>query len=72
MVSALYLILETVKANHGKPTLYLDIVANGHKFFFNPTDTIRVANSPRIGEGPGLETQAGKAYFNKYCFPNLH
>ena len=30
------------------------------------------STAPRIGEGPGLETQAGKAYFNKYCFPNLH
>ena len=34
------------------------------------TSSVLVAQ--RIGEGPGLETQAGKAYFNKYCFPNLH
>ena len=25
---------------------YLDIVANGHKCFFNPTDAIRVAGLP--------------------------
>ena len=36
---------------------YLDKVVNGHKFFFNPTDAIRVAVSPRIGVGPGFDSQ---------------
>ena len=36
---------------------YLDKVVNGHKFFFNPTDAMRVAVSPRIGVGPGFDSQ---------------
>ena len=31
-----------------------------------------LSTAPRIGEGRGLKTQAGKVYFDKYCFPNLH
>ena len=53
MVSALYLIVD----NHGKPTQYLDVVANGRKFFFNPTDAIMVTRTPRIGVGPGFDSQ---------------
>ena len=51
---------------------YLDLVANGHKFFFKPTDAIRVAVSPRIGVGPGFDSQGSVNFFTKYCFPNLH
>ena len=51
---------------------YLDIVANGHKVFFKPTDTIMVANSPRIGVGPGFDSQGCVTFFHKYCFPNLY
>ena len=51
---------------------YLDIVANGHKFIFNPTDAIMVTKTPRIGEGPGFDSQGSATLFIKYCFPNLH
>ena len=40
--------------------------------FFNPTDATRVAGSPRIGVGPGFDSQGSVNFFNKYCFPNLH
>ena len=40
--------------------------------FFNPTDAIRVAGSPRIGVGPGFDSQGSVTFFHKYCFPNLH
>ena len=51
-----------------------------HKIFaiFNnadnikPTDAIRVAVSPRIGVGPGFDSQGSVNFFTKYCFPNLH
>ena len=49
---------------------YLDIVANCH-MFFKPTDTIMVAISPRIGVGPGFDSQGSVTLFLKYCFPNL-
>ena len=39
---------------------------------FNPTDTTRVANSPRLGVGPGFDSQGSVIFFNKYCFPNLY
>ena len=50
---------------------YLDIVANGHKFF-NPTDAIMVTGPPRIGVGPGFDSQGSVTFFYKYCFPNLY
>ena len=28
--------------------------------------------TPRIGEGPGFDSQGSVTLFNKYCFPNLH
>ena len=40
--------------------------------FFNPTDATRVAGTPRIGVGPGFDSQGSVNFFNKYCFPNLH
>ena len=40
--------------------------------FFNPTDATRVAGSPRIGVGPGFDSQGSVTFFNKYCFPNLY
>ena len=40
--------------------------------FFKPTDAIRVAVSPRIGVGPGFDSQGSVNFFTKYCFPNLH
>ena len=49
---------------------FLDIVANGHTQFF--CQQCIGSTTLRIGEGPGLEIQAGKVYSNKYCFPNLH
>ena len=39
---------------------------------FNPTDATRVAGSPRIGVGPGFDSQGSVTFFNKYCFPNLY
>ena len=41
---------------------------------FKPTGacSVLLSSSPRIGEGPGLETQGGSTLFHKYCFPNLH
>ena len=39
---------------------------------FVPTDAIRVAASPRIGVGPGFDSQGSVHFFTKYCFPNLH
>ena len=41
-------------------------------YFFKPTDAIRVAVSPRIGVGPGFDSQGSVNFFTKYCFPNLH
>ena len=38
--------------------------------FFNPTDATRVASSPRLGVGPGFDSQGSVNFFNKYCFPN--
>ena len=43
-----------------------------NSIFFNPTDATRVAGSPRIGVGPGFDSQGSVNFFNKYCFPNLH
>ena len=48
MVSALNLIV----GNHGGPTL-LGFSGEWPQVFFNPTDAIRVAVSPRIGVGLG-------------------
>ena len=31
-----------------------------------------VANSPRIGVGPGFDSQGCVTFFHKYCFPNLY
>ena len=31
-----------------------------------------VANSPRIGVGPGFDSQGCVTYFHKYCFPNSY
>ena len=39
---------------------------------FNPTDATRVASSPRLGVGPGFDSQGSVNFFSKYCFPNLH
>ena len=44
----------------------------GQLGFFKPTDAIRVAVSPRIGVGPGFDSQGSVNFFTKYCFPNLH
>ena len=41
-------------------------------FNFNPTEAVRVAASPRIGVGPGFDSQGSVTFFHKYCFPNLH
>ena len=38
---------------------------------FYPTDATRVAGSPRIGVGPGFDSQGSENFFTKYCFPNL-
>ena len=43
-----------------------------HVKFFNPTDATRVAKSPRLGVGPGFDSQGSVTFFHKYCFPNLH
>ena len=48
---------------------YLDKVVNGHKFFFNPTDAIRVAVSPRIGVGPGFDSQGSVTVAQKVAQP---
>ena len=40
--------------------------------FFNPTDAIVVTGPPRIGVGPGFDSQGSVIFFNKYCFPNLY
>ena len=50
---------------------YLDIVANGHKVFLNPTDTIRVANSPRIGVGPGFDSQGCVTFLSQILLSQL-
>ena len=31
-----------------------------------------VAKSPRIGVGPGFDSQGSVTLFHKYCFPNLY
>ena len=31
-----------------------------------------VAGPPRIGVGPGFDSQGSVTFFHKYCFPNLH
>ena len=67
MVSALYLIVD----NDGKPTL-LGYSGEWPQVFFKPTDTIMVPNSPRIGVGPGFDSQGCVTFFHKYCFPNLY
>ena len=51
-------------------TQYKDVVPM--MIFFNPTDAIRVAGSPRIGVGPGFDSQGSVTFFHKYCFPNLY
>ena len=40
--------------------------------FFNPTDAIMVTGPPRIGVGPGFDSQGSVTFFYKYCFPNLY
>ena len=40
--------------------------------FKSTTDTIMVATSPRIGVGPGFDSQGSVTLFHKYCFPNLY
>ena len=32
----------------------------------------RVAETPRLGVGPGFDSQGSVNFFSKYCFPNLH
>ena len=49
---------------------YLDIVANGHKFF-KPTDTIMVANSPRIGVGLGFDSQGCVTFLSQILLSQL-
>ena len=62
MVSALYLIVD----NHGKPTLLGYSGEWPHvNFFFNPTDATRVARSPRLGVGPGFDSQGSVIFFLK-------
>ena len=56
----------------GSWTLMSSEVKDYLKFFFNPTDATRVAGSPRIGVGPGFDSQGSVTFFNKYCFPNLY
>ena len=31
-----------------------------------------VASSPRLGVGPGFDSQGSVNFFNKYCYPDLH
>ena len=49
---------------------YLDIVANGHNFF-KPTDTTRVANSPRLGVGPGFDSQGCVTFLSQILLSQL-
>ena len=64
MVSALNLIV----GNHGGPTL-LGFSGEWPQVFFNPTDAIRVAASPRIGVGPGFDSQGSVNFFPNTAFP---
>jgi hypothetical protein len=66
MVSALYLIVD----NHGKPTL-LGYSGEWPQVFFNPTDTIMVANSPRIGVGPGFDSQGCVTFLSQILLSQL-
>ena len=63
--------LNLIVGNHGWPTL-LGFSGEWPQVFFKPTDAIRVAVSPRIGVGPGFDSQGTVNFFTKYCFPNLH
>ena len=42
------------------------------RIFLTQLYTIRVAGSPRIGVGPGFDSQGSVTFFHKYCFPNLY
>ena len=66
MVSALNLIV----GNHGGPTL-LGFSGEWPQVFFNPTDAIRVAVSPRIGVGPGFDSQVCVNFFTKFLLSQL-
>ena len=39
--------------------------------FFNPTDTIMVANSPRIGVGPGFDSQGCVTFLSQILLSQL-
>ena len=52
---------------------YLDLdLKRMAKCIFNPTVARMVAGPPRIGVGPGFDSQGSVNFFTKYCFPNLH
>ena len=40
-------------------------------FFFNPTDTTRVANSPRLGVGPGFDSQGCVTFLSQILLSQL-
>ena len=40
--------------------------------FLTQMYTRMVARPPRIGVGPGFDSQGSVTFFHKYCFPNLH
>ena len=39
--------------------------------FFNPTDTTRVANSPRLGVGPGFDSQGCVTFLSQILLSQL-
>ena len=51
---------------------YLDLVANGHKFFLTQQTLEGLPHLPRLENGPGFDSQGSVNFFTKYCFPNLH
>ena len=51
---------------------YLDLVANGHKFFLTQQTLEGLPHLPGLENGPGFDSQGSVNFFIKYCFPNLH
>ena len=51
---------------------YLDLVANGHKFFLTQQTLEGLPHLPGLENGPGFDSQGSVNFFTKYCFPNLH
>ena len=56
-----------------KPTIGIRTIVEFHfNFFYNPTaDTIRVANSPRIGVGPGFDSQGCVTFLSQILLSQL-